>query len=173
MSKAIKIKANPPAGIPFVGAAHRLWMPGETLVELLTTEDDPPEVDVEIIEQGSTKVLRVEKRPNPACIGQRSYREILNNPRLSILSDADSVGAQAMVEVNAAKEVVAKLSGELTDEKVAHAKTKEELESLKLQVGPIAQERDALAKLVADLQAAAGKSDPEAKSNGKDKPAKS
>jgi hypothetical protein len=137
MSKIVLIQANPPPGFHHHGEAHRLWPAATPVkVEILDQEEDPPEVPVKRRRNGEETI---DLGPDPNRIGARSFRALQANPRIRILSDADSVTS---AEVTAAKAQTGKLEAENS--------------FLRSEVSNLETENDILKARILELERAAG-----------------
>jgi hypothetical protein len=135
----VKIHARSPVpGVHFLARAGRFFSSGETReIEVLDQDDDPPEIQIERV-NASTGRKQMVGSPDPDRMGRRSYQEILDDTRLSVHETGAISGAIADSQVQAARALSVRLTGQVADLEVENAKLTaqlaaalEEIEDLK------------------------------------------
>jgi len=168
----ITVQANHPVHSQ-LARAQRFWPVKEPKeVEVLDQDDDPPPVKAKVKNSTTGEMVTVE-RPDPDRIGRKTLAILRNDRRLSIIQLDSVTSAAADASINAAREEVGRLSGELVEVKAklaAAEKTAEEAVKAKENAeGEASKLREELAKVQASKGAEGEHGKTEVDAGGKKK----
>lgn len=144
MPKVIRVRANPPHGFDSRSRAERFFARGE-VVELEVLDHEAPWKSHgpkgEVFHPATTEVVETKnpttglpqkvRRPHPRKIGQAEYREILEDPCLSVLEGGDVDAEFSQAALDAARNQAAELAAALVDAKSKLADSEEQVAKLK------------------------------------------
>jgi hypothetical protein len=126
----VLIQALSVDGFSHLWRADRPWPTGEPIeVEVLDQDADPPPVMVEVPNSTTGKIM-LEPRADPLRMGRASFALVKADKRMRIMQTADVNAAGADAAVQAAREEVQRMAGELADARVEIAKLKAEVSRL-------------------------------------------